>query len=282
MLEPLTAEFSVLAQEAGLALHSVTSNCWVRSDPALLRRILQNFLSNAVRYTPQGRVLLGVRRSKDRVRIQVWDTGPGIAEEQLGTIFEEFSRGASTAVSGDRGLGLGLSLADRMARLLGHRIEVRSQVGHGTLFCLEVERVAAGEDTASQSRVLNPADEVQALAGCQILCVDDDNASLDALTGLLERWQTECMTAPAEDAPEVVADLDIEIAVLDYDLGRDKPNGLELAARLLEIRDLRCLLITANRDRAIVERARKMGVSVLYKPLEPAKLRATLATLARA
>ena len=281
VIEPLTAEFSVLAEEAGLSLHSVASRCWVKSDPALLRRILQNFLSNAVRYTPSGRVLLGVRRSQDRVRIQVWDTGPGIANEQLGSIFDEFSRGASASVSGDRGLGLGLSLADRMARLLGHRIEVGSQLGRGTLFCLEVERVAAGRDSGDATPALRPADEAQALTGCQILCVDDDDASLDALTGLLERWQAECITAPAADAEAIVADLEIEIAVLDFDLGAGMPDGLAIAEKLTRVRDLRCLLITANREKAIVDRAREMGVSVLYKPLEPAKLRATLATLAR-
>jgi CheY-like chemotaxis protein len=225
-------------------------------------------------------VLLGVRRSRDSVRIQVWDTGPGIPHEQLGTIFDEFSRGASTSVSGDRGLGLGLSLADRMARLLGHRIEVRSELGRGTLFCLEVERVAAGNETSETSRVLTPVDEAQALTGCQILCVDDDEASLEALTGLLERWHAECITAPATDAAAIVADLDIQIAVLDFDLGDETPDGLALAAQLLRVRNLRCLLITANRDRTIVDRAREMGVTVLYKPLEPAKLRATLATLA--
>lgn len=280
VLEPLTAEFSVLAGEAGLDLHSVASSCWVRSDPALLRRILQNFLSNAVRYTPQGRVLLGVRRSADHVRIQVWDTGPGIAEDQLSSIFDEFSRGTSGSAASDRGLGLGLSLADRMARLLGHTIEVRSELGRGTLFCLQLERVAPAERPDTVTTGPGRIDEAEALVGRQILCVDDDEASLDALTGLLERWQTECITAPAADAAEIVADLPIDIAVLDFDLGNDTPDGLSLAASLQKVRPLQCVLITANRDRAIVERARQMEVTVLYKPLAPAKLRATLARLA--
>ena len=279
VLEPLTAEFAVLASEAGLELRSVPSSCWVRSDPALLRRILQNFLSNAVRYTRSGRVLLGARRSGDTIRIQVWDTGPGIEEEQLGSIFDEFSRGASGSAASDRGLGLGLSLADRMARLLGHEIEVRSKVGRGTLFCLSLARVAPATQNATQ-QLPTARDDVQTLAGRQILCVDDDDASLDALAGLLERWQAECITTPADDAAAVVADIPIDIAVLDFDLGSDQPDGLELAQTLRAVRPLACVLITANRDRAILERARAMDVTVLYKPLAPAKLRATLARLA--
>ncbi|MES1927703.1 Na+/proline symporter [Salinisphaera dokdonensis CL-ES53] len=280
VLEPLTAEFAVLASDSGLALHSVASSCWVRSDPALLRRILQNFLSNAVRYTDGGRVLLGVRRGADTIRIQVWDTGPGIEEEQLGSIFEEFSRGSPDHAASDRGLGLGLSLADRMARLLGHEIEVRSKPGRGTMFCLTLERVAPAVQPLSTPVAATQREDIQTLAGLQILCVDDDDASLDALAGLLERWEAECITAPAVDAGAVVADIPIDIAVLDYDLGSDTPDGLTLAESIRAIRSVACVLITANRDQAIVERARGMGVTVLYKPLAPAKLRATLARLA--
>jgi DNA-binding NtrC family response regulator len=167
-----------------------------------------------------------------------------------------------------------------MARLLGHTIEVRSELGRGTLFCLQLERVAPAERPDTVTTGPGRIDEAEALVGRQILCVDDDEASLDALTGLLERWQTECITAPAADAAEIVADLPIDIAVLDFDLGNDTPDGLSLAASLQKVRPLQCVLITANRDRAIVERARQMEVTVLYKPLAPAKLRATLARLA--
>ena len=277
VLEPLTAEFAVLADEAGLALHNVDSSCWVYSDPTLLRRILQNFLSNAVRYTRQGRILLGVRRSAQQVRIQVWDTGPGIPDEQLGCIFDEFLRGASGSAAGDRGLGLGLSLADRMARLLGHTIEVRSEVGRGTLFCLKLDRVEPETLPDPASARPGTADHTQSLAGRQILCVDYDPASLDGLTGLLAGWRMECITAPAEDTHDIVRDLPIEVAILDFDLGADNRDGLALAASLQFVRELRCILITANRDREIARRAREMGVPVLYKPLAPASLRAALA-----
>lgn len=280
ILEPLAAEFDALARQAGLRLHSVPSSCWVHSDPTLLRRILQNFLSNAVRYTPEGRVLIGVRREAETVRIEVWDTGPGIANDQLASIFDEFQRGASSAASGERGLGLGLSLADRMARLLGHTIDVRSSVGSGTRFCIHVARAAPRESTAAATPFETPAPDA-ALGARQVLCVDDDDASLDAMTGLLERWHIECITAPAEDAAAVLGDEPMDAAILDYDLGPDAPNGLELAERLRAIRDVPCLLVTANRDRAITARARELGVTVLHKPLAPAKLRAALSQATR-
>lgn len=278
VLEPLGVEFDVLASNAGLTLRHVPSRCWVKSDPALLRRILQNFLSNSVRYTERGRVLIGVRRGHDTLRIQVWDTGPGIARHQLASIFDEFQRGASSAASGERGLGLGLSLADRMARLLGHQIEVHSVPGKGTLFSLSVQSAAPSlENEAAADTARRQASNARALGVHQVLCVDDDNASLDALTGLLERWHIDCMTAPPEDVAAIIADEPIDVAILDHDLGHDAPDGLTLAAQLCAVRPIACLLVTANRDPDIAARARAQGVTVLYKPLSPAKLRAALA-----
>jgi len=279
VLEPLSVEFDALAGNAGLVLDYVGTRCWVRSDPALLRRILQNFLSNAVRYTGLGRVLLGVRRQGQDLEIQVWDTGPGIPRHQLVSIFDEFQRGEASAASGERGLGLGLSLADRMARLLGHRIHVRSVPGKGTVFALTLPRAQPNDHeqhSISRSTAARPS-SARALGVHQVLCVDDDPASLDALTSLLERWHVECMTAPPGDAPHIVADMPIDIAILDHDLGHAEPDGLTLAARICAVRKIPCLLVTANRDADIAARARTQGVVVLYKPLSPAKLRAALA-----
>lgn len=269
ILEPLTREFEVLAHNAGLDLHAIPSRAWVRSDPNLLRRILQNFLSNAVRYTETGRLLIGARRRPDHVRIEVWDTGPGITDDQLGTIFEEFQRGTANHATGERGLGLGLSLADRMARLLGHDIKVDSAPGHGTVFRICVERVAP-ETPAADAAASELAD---ARPIHRALCVDDDDASLDALVGLLERWNIDCMTVPPEDAEALLGDEPFDIAIFDYDLGTSSADGLELIERWGQCYDnTRFILVTANRDQDIIARAEAMNTGLVYKPISPAKL----------
>lgn len=282
VLEPLAFEFDALARDAGLSMHFVDSSCWVRSDPALLRRILQNFLANAVRYTQRGRILLGVRRERDTVRIQVHDTGPGIPDDQRASIFDEFQRGASSHGSRERGLGLGLALADRMGRLLGHEIAVHSKAGAGTEFSLRVARVLpeAGRAPGASRNDEPPArDDDDALFGRdmqQALCVDDDPASLQALAALLERWQIDSISAPPADVAAIVADGAVDIAIIDYDLGPDEQTGLELIRQLRNTSGLPCLLVTANRDREIAAIAKNLGAPVVYKPIAPAKLRAAV------
>jgi signal transduction histidine kinase len=136
LLSGLAAEFRVLAQAKGLRLRCVPTRAWLRSDPQLLRRVLQNFLSNAVKYTRSGSVLLGCRRHGDALRIEVWDTGSGIAERDRALVFEEFRR----LDRGGAGLGLGLSIAERIARLLGHALTLRSWPERGSVFAIEVPR----------------------------------------------------------------------------------------------------------------------------------------------
>jgi Na+/proline symporter/nitrogen-specific signal transduction histidine kinase len=272
ILDPLAREFDVLAQDAGLTLRYVPNTATVCSDPALLRRILQNFLANAVRYTQHGKILLGVRRAADTVRVEVWDTGPGIEADQIAAIFDEFQRGEASAHSGERGLGLGLSLADRMARLLGHAIAVRSRPGAGTVFSIAVARATPAAVPASASVPL-PSVTVPVE---RALCVDNDPGSLDALIDLLTRWHIDCLTAPPEDAAAVLADEPFDIVIFDYDLGIDKPDGLTLIEDLRVHPETLCLLVTANRDRAITERARTLGVAIVYKPIAPTHLRAAV------
>src|SRR5699024_8039059 len=142
-------------------------SCWIHSDPALLRRIVQNFLSNAIRYTRSGRIVLGCRRHAEVLQIQVWDTGPGIPADQIDHVFEECGRGANAEV-GDRGLGLGLSLADRMARLLGHTIHVRSALDHGTVFSIDVAR-RQPRTLAPTARPSRPRNDTP-LEALQLLC----------------------------------------------------------------------------------------------------------------
>ena len=128
------------AAARGIRLRVVDTRAWVRTDPQLLRRILQNFLANALRYTRAGSILLGVRRDGDVLRIEVHDSGPGIAADQQRAIFEEFHRGTQVSPWGEKGLGLGLSICERIARLLGHRLDLRSRPGHGSVFSIDVAR----------------------------------------------------------------------------------------------------------------------------------------------
>ena len=275
VLDPLAQEFNAIASEVGLELRTVATACLVKSDPALLRRILQNFLSNAVRYTESGRILLGVRRENHAVRIEVWDTGPGIEDAQIASIFDEFQRGDTRARAGERGLGLGLSLADRMARLLEHDISVRSCPGKGTMFGVRVARAQRELPVALST----PDDAAYAPENApvrQALCVDDNPASLDALVDLLTYWHIDCLAAPAEDAEAILADGAAELAIIDYDLGPEQPDGLSLIETLRADYELPFILVTANREREIAERARALGVEIVYKPIDPDTLRATI------
>ncbi|HLQ85488.1 MAG TPA: ATP-binding protein, partial [Salinisphaeraceae bacterium] len=274
VLAPLAAEFQALAHERGLDFACLPSSCWVHSDASLLRRILQNFLANAVRYTAAGRVRIGCRRRPETLEIQVWDSGPGIAADQIEHVFEEFQRGDNIQ-DNDQGLGLGLSLADRMARMLGHAIRVQSEPGRGTMFSLEVARRAPRPAPPSlpQQRV----EPEPVLAGLQLLCVDDDAASLAALDELLQRWQIQVSARLLFDPQEAnLAAAAFDAALIDYNLGDNHATGLEVIEQLLQQGVPACVLITANRDRAIRQQARALGVSILYKPVAPAKLRAVL------
>ena len=138
LIERLRTEFSYHAESQGIGWHVVTSSLAIHSDPRLLEQMLRNLLSNAMKYTTKGRVLLGCRRRGDKLRIEVWDTGPGIPEGQLQRIFEEFHQLDNPARERSRGLGLGLAIVERLAELLDHRIDVRSRPGKGSVFAIEV------------------------------------------------------------------------------------------------------------------------------------------------
>ena len=185
LIDSLREQFSVLAATRGLRLGFVATRAWVRSDPQLLRRILQNFLANALRYTQHGGVVCGVRRVGANLRVEVWDSGPGIEEDQLGDVFDEFRRGKQVSPWGEKGLGLGLAICERMARLLGHRIDVRTWPGRGSVFSIELPRVPAQVQPPQASPRGDNAVFPHAL---HALCLDNDLAILDGMTALLSRW----------------------------------------------------------------------------------------------
>lgn len=267
VLDPLASEFRALAEAQGLAFRHVASSAWVHGDPQLLRRVLQNFLANAVRYTRAGGVLLGVRRDGTGLRIEVHDTGPGIEASQQSLIFEEFRRG--DGVSG-QGLGLGLAIADRIARLMRAPLALRSRVARGTVFSLRLPRVAAtARGDSGVPRV--------GLAGKRILIVDNDPAALAALRGLLEGWGcTVDAGADGIDAEALLAANPAELWLFDYHLD-DGDTGIALHARLRERFGERPTLILSADDSGDVRRAAlEHGLSLLQKPVRPLALKSVL------
>ena len=273
LLGALSAEFAALAAERGLALHHVRTRAWVHSDPHLLRRVLQNFLGNALRHAERGRVLFGCRREDDALRIEVWDTGPGIAAHESTLIFEEFRRGSGAS---GQGLGLGLAIADRMARLLDHPLKLRSWPGRGSAFSVSVPRalphVAAIEAIAAPTR--NAADTAaDSPAPGNALIVDNEAQALTALRTLLESWGWRVFAARnAQQALALAQAQRPDIAILDYHLASDC-TGLDLYTKLQDILgDLPVAILTADRDSALRRQVQELGIVLLYKPLKPLAL----------
>jgi Na+/proline symporter/signal transduction histidine kinase/CheY-like chemotaxis protein len=277
LLRQLELEFAPLARGKNLELVFVPCSVSVSSDRRLLRRLLQNLISNAVKYTPQGRVLVGCRRRRGVLRIDVYDTGLGIPKSKQRAIFTEFHRldnGARVA----RGLGLGLSIVERIGRVLDHRIAVRSQVGRGSQFSVEVPRSAALPLPQAPRGVLR-LDPGQ-LAGTAVLCLDNEPAILEGMEALLASWG--CHVLTARDLAGATAAVRASPyrpngLLVDYHL--DGENGIDAVAALRAAfgADLPAILITADRSPAVRQAARRANIQVLNKPVKPAALRALLA-----
>lgn len=282
LLDPLYAEFSALARERGLRFDLVPCRARVVSDPKLLRRVLQNFISNALRYTERGRVLLGCRRRDGHLSLQVWDTGPGIPADQTESIFREFHRLAASRRSRERGLGLGLAIVDRIARMLDHPITLKSEPGRGTMFALSVP-LAAGLAEPVVARPGRWRRQGRDLAGMQVLCVDNEPDILTGMRSLIAPWGCDVRTARDEDEALAVMDDGWRPAVIlaDYHLDEAR-NGIDLMNRLRArfTESVGGILITADQTEPVRNEARANGYRVLQKPLKPAALRALLSRLA--
>jgi signal transduction histidine kinase/CheY-like chemotaxis protein len=276
LMRQIELEFAPLAATKGLDLTFVPCSLVVRSDRRLLRRLLQNLVSNAIKYTPAGRVLVGCRRQNDVVRIDVYDTGVGIPQSKWRDIFVEFHRldqGARIA----RGLGLGLSIVERVARVLGSRIELESESGRGSHFAITIPR-STEAPTELPAREGTRVDSGQ-LAGITALCIDNEPSVLDGMETLLRGWGCEVLKAPGLAlALDAVSDKSIVPNGLLVDYHLDQGNGIEaIIALRRRLGDLPAILITADRSPDVRELARNEGVQVLHKPLKPAALRALLA-----
>lgn len=281
LLSQLKVEFTPLAEEKNLTLTIVSSSKSVRSDRRLLRRILQNLVSNAIKYTRSGHVLVGVRHRGKRVRIEVLDSGIGIPERQQKVIFQEFQRldeGAREA----RGLGLGLSIVERISRVLNHPISVSSEPGRGTHFTITVPWTPAPPMEAQQAAPQPHA--LSQLNGLAVLCIDNEQQILDGMEALLTGWGCTVITAlNTRDAIQRIREQRLQPDVLLVDYHLDNAIGLDAA---VEIRwkfgaDLPAILITADRSKALREEAASKHIEVLNKPLKPAALRALLTQWAK-
>ena len=278
LFDTLGAEFKVLAQEQGIDFRLRSSQLRVNSDMKLLRRVLQNFLTNAFRYA-KGHVLLGVRRQGDQLRLEVWDRGPGIPEDKRQEIFEEFKRLDSHQTSAEKGLGLGLAIADGLCRVLGHHLQVRSWLGKGSVFSVTVP-LARTAATARPSREAGAAPvNGHTLAGAQVLCVDNEDSILTAMHSLLSRWGCQVWTARNRQECEQLLEEEVQpqVALVDYHLDQGE-TGTELMAWLRTRlgQPLPGVVISADARPELVAEIHATGLDYLGKPVKPAALRALL------
>ena len=225
-------------------------------------------------------MLLGVRRLHSNVRIEVWDTGVGIDAEQQRSIFDEFRRGQHASPWGEKGLGLGLAICERMANMLDHRLSLRSWSGRGSVFAIEVPSAPAAPITpAPKQRVLAPG----IVGGLHVLCLDNDAAILDGMQALLTRWDVSCDTCSrVADAVAAVQARRPDLILADYHLD-DSIDGLEALDHLRAVCDgpPPGALITADASHELKARAKEHGYTILLKPVKPAALRALIAQLGR-
>ena len=282
VFERLAFEYAPVAQQKGLVLRVMSTSLYVRSDPTLLARIVRNLLANAVRYTERGRVTVGCRRRGDHVSIEVWDTGPGIPAEKFAEVFQEFAQLGNPERDRRKGLGLGLAIVERLAKLLGHGLELRSTVGKGSVFAVSLLRGRI-EDHA----ILDPVAEITArfdLTGRLALVVQSDVAGREDLKDLLESWN--CQVLAAASGAEMLASLgslgrrpDLIIAdgpapahngTADVEMLRNEFNA-----------DVPALLVSSATAAAGPAEDRN-GLPVLRRPFHPGRLRTLINNLLHA
>ncbi|MHC8325745.1 hybrid sensor histidine kinase/response regulator [Pseudomonas sp. LB1P83] len=274
LFNALGAEFKALAQEQGLKFRVRGSTLRVDSDIKLLRRILQNFLTNAFRYA-KGPVLLGVRRRKGELCLEVWDRGPGIPEDKQQVIFEEFKRLDSHQTRAEKGLGLGLAIADGLCLVLGHTLRVRSWPGRGSVFSVSVPLARA--QTVAPAKVIELNGHV--LSGAQVLCIDNEDSILIGMNSLLTRWGCQVWTARNRDECAALLSDGVrpQLALVDYHLDHGE-TGTELMAWLRTQlgEPVPGVVISADGRPETVAQVHAAGLDYLAKPVKPAALRALL------
>ena len=269
IFDQLDGEFRLLAAERKLKFRTIPTSVWVRTDPQLLRRILQNFLSNAVRYTQTGRITMGVRRQGANIMIGVWDTGPGITPEDRAVIFEEFRR--LEPDQGAPGLGLGLAIAERMARLLGHALRLESKLGGPTLFGVCVPRVSP------EAKVEPPVNQPFSEQKGRVLVIDNEASMRGSLVALIEGWGFEVYgCGDLSSARCLLTEHDISLLILDFHLDHGQ-TGLELYQALTaEGYNIPAIMVSADHASEVRQAAQAAGCEFLHKPIRPLALRSVI------
>ncbi len=276
---PLVSEFRTVADAAGLKLRARIADYAISTDLRLMTRILRNFLSNACRYTDEGRILLGARRRGDHLRLEVWDTGRGIAADRLQAIFLEFNQLDVGRAADRKGVGLGLAIVERIAKILGYRVEVRSWPGRGSMFSIDVPIGEAMplpiHQAAPQPGAGNP------LPGRRLLVLDNEVSILESMGALLGQWGCEVVTATDQAgallalqgrAPELIlADFHLDHGVVGCEVVRHLREHFGAA--------IPAVIITADRSDQCRRSLNKLGAPLLNKPVKPGKLRAVLSQL---
>lgn len=280
VLDSLKEEFSAMAAASKVKFKLINTSVWVCSDKVLLRRILQNLVSNAFRYAGNGKIVLGCRRQSAGVLVQVVDDGPGIPTDKQAMIFEQFTRLQHSGHDGVNGLGLGLNIAQGLAGLLQHQLTLSSEVGSGSIFSLAVQTVCAQPNTTMATQA-----DILTLNGVHVLVVDNDPNVLKGMTELLAGWRCQVYGASTPEQAKALFKqyvANIDIVLMDYQLD-DNQNGLDLMSQLqaLSPHPVPAVLITATIDESVVLQAKSLGYGYLRKIIKPIALRAVMsATLA--
>jgi signal transduction histidine kinase/CheY-like chemotaxis protein len=275
LLERIRVEFEPPAREKGLDLRVVQSRLFIRTDPALAERIVRNLVSNAVRYTHQGKIVVGCRRRGHVLRLAVFDTGPGIPQDKQQSVFEEYFQLSNPERDRTKGLGLGLAIVSRVANLLGVPISLQSEPGRGAMFAADFECDA--QYVPQEVVADKPENPVTSLAGRLVVVIDDEAAIRAAVATLLKQWG--CVVVAAASGDEAVEQLVAyptlpDVIVCDYRL-RGTENGLDAIERVrMEFcADVPALLVTGDTAPDRIVEIREGGFPVLHKPLQPEELR---------
>ncbi|PYY83066.1 hybrid sensor histidine kinase/response regulator [Pseudomonas sp. TKO26] len=279
LLAPLVSEFQSVAEAAGLELRVKFGDFALFTDLRLLTRILRNFLSNACRYTERGSILLAARRRGEQLRLEVWDTGRGIAADRLESIFLEFNQLDVGRAADRKGVGLGLAIVERIAKILGYRVQVQSWPGRGSRFSIEVPLAARVplpiSLQAPQPGTGNP------LPGRRLLVLDNELSILESMAALLGQWGCEVLIATDQAAALAVLQGQApELILADFHLDHGV-TGCQVVQHLREHfqQPLPVVIITADRSDQCRRALQQLGAPLLNKPVKPGKLRAVLSQL---